>query len=413
MRTLAVVVLIVLAALAPTLADDSSGCHGDRCSPPPCRRDDCNGASERRAEDRWNRTSPEARDRGLARADGHHLFSQIRVVGDLVTGRYLSFHLNDTTGAITNFLVLDGRTVPLFSSIVPSAFHASRSPRATGAALDIPGENLSASVHNNPTLELRYEAGAPVTVTFHFANGTANGTGREVELHVGALDGHLLANGNGSLQVGGGTITASLKAGDTLLFRLHPQGGDEKLMRAEDDAFKSHLLGSALRIADGGGAAVMDEASDGVGADTQEIRHGHLTLNISSDQHQERVLFLSVDPETLPGADASHVAVNLSGVPLTLESSVDAAIATPGSAFVEADNSTGGVQVAVHVAHFSSYALVLADIVPPAPTTSDAAGTSSGGSGQAPAISSATHGAPAGLAVAVVALAFALLRRTR
>lgn len=353
-------------------------------------------AMEERAEARWNALSEKAREKGLKRAEDSHLFGRLAYESGtgIVSGAFVRFHLDAATGTLTDFMVRNATgLVPVFTSVTPSAFTAGDAAAVHGSVLHVDGAPVSFNVHNNPTAQATYRAAGNVTLTLVAQPGVKiNVSGpHEAKLTVGGMHLHVLAHSNATLAVTGSTLTVTLVAGESLMLRAHPPGVDGTALHTENYAFLHGLLGALVRVAgtDGNASVEDGEHIDAEGHATH-VRHGRVELNVSSEQHEGRIMVFTIDAAALEPSHAARIVARLGDTDMTRVASIDALVAATGWAYYlgpSADNKS--VVVAIKVAHFSSYAIALADL--------DVAGSNVAASGatDAPAGTSG-NGAPAG-----------------
>jgi len=373
-----------------------------------------------RMEQRWDNMSADHREKGLERAEQHGLFARLSYDAStgMVDGRFLHAHLVASSATFHDYTtrdVLGNHT--FFAQIAPSAFTPNGTVRVTGSVLHVLGTGLTVLVHNNPTGTFQARAeGGPVTLTFTLAAGTTiqNQTAREVKIGAGDVHGHLMTNGNASIAVSGSTLTVTLAAGDSAMFRAHPTGMDADLLHSQNKAFENRLLGTTAGIADGDGQALDDATEDGAAAEPTDIGAGHVRFNVSSEHHGPRVLFLDVDGSTVDPSHAAQLQVTLDGQAVPRDS-IDNVVAQNRSAAAITTDANGVVHLVVRIPHFSSYTLALVD--PVATGSGGSSGTSGSASGGSSASSSggASQGSPgldlAALALAIAGVAFVVRRR--
>lgn len=399
LRPMAVALALTALLALPALADGGERPRDDRRE------------MRHEAMERWDGLNHTQRERGLARAEAHGLFARLahdNATGQ-ATGGFLSFHLQADAGAIHDVRVRANRTaalVPLLAGVTPSPYTAGGSPVARGAMLRLDGGNVDFTAHNDPSASLTWHAASPTNLTFALAPGLRPvlTDAKEVRITIGATHAHIVSNAGASLRIANATVVASLGAGDSAMVRMHPLHGGEALhdMLA---AFRQHRMGAALRIADAGGVAAEDGESTDVQASTKEIRRGRVVLDVSSEQHQGRVLFLTLDNGTFDLARLHELAASLNGTALRLVGKTADVLAAADGAFAAvASDDKKTVTVVVAVPHFSSYALALTQ---PLPAGSDAGATSASGT------DGASRGAPGLGAGALLAVGLALLLARR
>ncbi|MEA3143162.1 MAG: hypothetical protein QOG31_486 [Thermoplasmata archaeon] len=382
------------------------------------------------AMERWQGLNETQRERGLERAEAHGLFA--RLTYDAGTGQasgaFLRLTVQPTVGGLQDVRVRANRTValtPLLASVVPTPFALQDGPTVRGATLLLNGAGVDFAAHNDPTAALTWRASAATNLTFTLAPGlkAVVSDAHEVRITVGATHGHIVSNGAAPLKMlDDHTVVASLAAGDAAAVRLHPLHGGEALHDLIA-ALKAHRLGAFLRVADAGGVPAEDGEAGDVQATTRSIARGRVVWDIASEQHEGRVLFLTLDNTTLDLARLDQAVATLNGTGLTRVATTAAVVAAANGAFALVRSDDGQtVTLAVSVPHFSSYALALSQPVASetgsgtgGPSSSPATGgSSSPGPSNAVGTSGATRRTPgpeAAGAIAVLGLALLLRRR--
>lgn len=356
--------------------------------------------------------------KGLDRAEKHGLFSKLACTGGACSGKFVAFGFNASTGALSNYQDLSdkGNATLFFNSVTPTPASAG-SVDVKGSLLRFNGTAWDLKVHNNPTAAFAYRASAASSVQFNLAPGVSivpsNDT-KEVKVLAGVIHGHILTSGNASIVVAGSSITVSLSAGESAAFRAHPAKGADNL-HDENAALKSHKLGATLRIADAGGVAAEDGTEFDVHASTRSIGKNHVELDIDSAQHEGRVLFLTIDGETLSPGNVTAFVASLNGTVIPRVATAAEASANNGPlgavAFVRSTDGLSTV-VVVRVPHFSSYALALAQL-PASGSSGTTSGTAAGATSGSTAGSTTSQGAPALGILALGAIGVAALARRR
>jgi hypothetical protein len=406
LRRVAVALLLTALLAMPALAD------GPR---------DERRAMRQEAMERWDALNQTQREQGLARAEAHGLFARLTFAEakGQATGGYLRFQLDARTGTLQDVRVRANRTlalVPLLASVTPTPFTAEGGPEAHGAMLRMDGANVDFTAHNNPTAALTWHASAATNLTFTLAPGLQafrpdTTETREVRILVGATHAHIASNGGPiQLSTGNRTVTVALAAGDSVALRIHPVG-DTQAGGLHDQlaAFRLRKLGATLRVADAGGAAAEDGESTDVEASTREIHRGRVVWDISSAQHQGRLLFLTLDNGTLDVTRLGQATVTLNGTALRVVGKVaDVLAATDGAYVLVASDDHQTVTLAVAVPHFSAYALALTQ-----PLVGGASAGGSSDSGSSGSTSGATRGTPGLAAGTLLAVGLALLLARR
>jgi len=372
------------------------------------------GRSGEHRMDSWERMDPAKREMGMDRAEDHRMFARLlhdKVTGD-VLGRFIHFHLVTGTGQMHDLASSDGVANHTFFRAITPSRAVLQDPRITGSVMHLVGDNYTLMAHNNPTAAMHWRATANMTLKFELAAGAsiANATAREVRIATAAIHGHVLTNGNSSISVAGTTLMLRLAPGESAMFRAHPSGLNTTLLHAQNRAFTQRVLGSVVHVADGGGQPVEDAADDGATAQAIAIGRGHVRFNVSSTQHEGRVLFLAIDGQTIDPARAATIQVTLDGKAMPRAASIDAVVAnSQGSVAFTTDAAAGITYLAVRIPQFSSYVLAILD---PGMGGSDGTSqTSATGATSGPTSQGAPGAGFAVLALAVVGLAVALRRR--
>lgn len=329
--------------------------------------------------------SATAREHGLANAEAHHAFARFAYANGAASGRYVSFHLNESTGALTSFGVnATNGTVPVFTSVAPDAFVGNGSAKVAGSVLHLDDTGASFSAHNNPTANFDYAAGdANLTITLTLApNVSVVSWPQGYRLNLpGGLHAHVFATGNGTLSIDANntTITASLPGNSSLFFLRHP--GEGHMTSDVHDVLAglaTGRVGAVTSIVDADGAPLEDRTFAGVRTHARDASRGHANVTLSSDDATGKAVVLNLDRSVIAPENVSRVVVTLDGQPLArLAKATDALNATNASVWFNA--TADGVQVIVSVPHFSDHDLSIQTVdatTQPTPTASASATSS-------------------------------------
>lgn len=366
------VALVLVGAAAPALAKGP----GERAQ-----------AAREMDERDFNNLTAAAREQGLARAESAKLFARWSYGAGNATGRFVGFTLAESTGAITGFALRgNNTTTPVFASVTPTPFAGNGSAKATGSVLHLAGGDASLAAHNNPLGLLRYSAGnATLGVSYVLADGanaTLNGTQALVSL--GSLHGHVVVQGNGTLELSADnrTLVASVPAGGAVVFMGHPGDAPSATSALHDvkDAIASGQLGAITTVVDAGGAPLEERASFGVTARASSVGKGRANITVSSDDPTGKAVVVNLDGSIIPPGDVGKVNVTVDGVRAARASSLGAVLrgsnATNATVFVNRTDT--GVQIVIYLPHFSDreVSITTASATTTAPTVATTSPTS-------------------------------------
>lgn len=402
--------LLSLVVLAPALAQ--TGGPG-----PGARRGPMDRAAERDAtgmhEREWSNLSETARTRGLERAEQARLFARFTYANGNASGRFVTFTLDPATGALTNYAVLaNNSTSAFFARVAPTGFTGNGTPKVHGATLVLDGGNQTFAAHNNPTGLFAYR-GENVSVAFTLApgaNATAESGNRSAQVTVGNLHGHVILNGNGTLNVSATTITAtSADPMGGVLFAAHPSGPDAGVatanLHAMRDAVAQGRLGGILSVVDADGAAVGDATYLGVAMRARNVSQGRVNVTVSSPDPAGKSVVIQLDGSIVNASQLASLAVTLDGRAIPRAANATNALlsapGTPGAAWFVSNGTGGGVQVIVDVPGFSEHDIGISTTAATGPVATTPIASTPGGTvpatgtpaGTSPAATSPATGA--------------------
>lgn len=308
-------------------------------------------------EHEWEGIPMRMRDAGMARAERHGMFARMQAdAGGNVSGRFVSFQYAQDIGTIHDFTVKYGNATGMFfSAITPSPFvQDGRAPFVAGAQFGDPNSGLTVRSHNNPTVLTGWHSQANgTTLTFTLAAGATtfqrSPDGKQVRINQGDLHGHILTNGNRTVDNTTNTVTVTLDRGDIALFMAHPLIGPKaQVLHLMNGLFVARRLGAIVNLADGGGQAIVDKFEAEVGVNVTRIGPRSLTITASANVSGPRILIFIVDPDTLDGDRADRIRARLNNVTVN---------ATNSETDVE-----GGSDARVHILRGHRMAMILIKI---------------------------------------------------
>jgi len=313
-----------------------------------------------RMRQRWENMPEEKRERAMAMAEKGRMFSKCTYLGNgTVQSRFVQFHYVKETGQIHDLTVRTDRneTTRFFSEIEPTPFSATKNPDVMGAVFRHQADNLTIRGHCNPTAVFGWwNHNGTHAITFTLAgNATAsavNGTTNEVRVSVGSTHGHILASGNGTIVLVGQDVTVTLGPNDKAMFRAHPNMGQAKTLHEQNRAFRMAKLGAVVNLVNVDGDAVTDSEDVDVETEAQEVSHGHVKLVARGNVHGNRVIFLTVDSETLDVHAIARIHVTVGGAAAANATNASAVQDAMGAA-VFVTETDGSVQLIINVPHFS------------------------------------------------------------
>lgn len=354
------------------------------------------GGAGRSAHEReaagWANLSEGARTKGLARAEEARLFGKLDITDGVATGRFVSFNL--TGPDVSDYTVRDtaaAMTARYFTRIDATGFGEDGEPVVRGAALRLDGDDgAELSVHNTPTAILTYRAGnatldvellVPADVTL------SNETGRTMALTANGSHGHLVLQGNATMQPpvngsDGQRLSVRLDPGSALMFMAHPS----RSLVAQNihklrDAIADERVGGILTLVKADGAPVQDRVFLGVDMEATSLGPNRAEVVVRSDDPAGKVVVLNLDSTVLATFSGDNVAVTLDNQSVSrADSSVVLNATTP---LFHVERHDGGVQVLVHVPSFSDHTLVVSSDGSAAPTGAPTGETAGNGAPQA------------------------------
>lgn len=316
-------------------------------------------------ESALGRLNANAQNQGFQRAMNAKLFDRFTQSGNTVQGRFVSF--TSSGSSIDNFRVSNGTgNLTLFNTMSIGNGEISNS-RVTGSVWRASGENLSVSVHNNPTALMQVRAssnftgqivfGIPQTVTMP-ANQNTRVDG--LRLNIGPNHWHIMTMGNTTLDYNQtGHVYVNFTGEGGLVVRNHPLQTTlfTGTLHEVNKAIQTGKAGAILNVVNAGGQPLQAGESFGVLAKVKSLQTDGVTVTVSSDEPAGKIIILNLDAQVTNNiTDPSRIKVSLDGSQVQMETlgTVDTFLNST-TARAKVMSSVNGTQVWVYVPGFSEH----------------------------------------------------------
>ncbi len=299
------------------------------------------------------------------------LMAQLNYSDGVVTGDFIRFELNGTTGTITNYTLMTGdQEIVVFDSVSVAGL-SPEDISAQGSVMLIKGGAIQIIIHDNPTCMIHIIANGTlaaasfvVSENVHVTEGVI-GDREYVNINGTGVDA-VLATDNGTIvvdEVEGRTFLNATFEDDHLMFRALPTFTNRNMEseRMLMNAFMHSRLAGEISVLVRNGTAMFNtmEYQHQFRIQLMEAQQNRIMLQVSSDDHEGRLVVMTMDQETLQLQNRELV-VKMDGTALR-EGSLTDVLNANGQ---QAENATfcmlnqGDIsQVLVYIPSFSVHSL--------------------------------------------------------
>jgi hypothetical protein len=299
------------------------------------------------------------------------MMAQLNYSNGVVAGEFIRFELNQTTGMITNFTLISGDVeIVVFDSVSMAGF-LPEEVALQGSVMLIKGGAIQIIIHDNPTSMIHVITNGTLTTVSFIASENVQVTegairDREyVSINGTGVDA-VLATDNGTIfmdEVGGRTFLNVTFEDDHLMFRAIPTFTNRNMEseQALMQAFVQSRLAGEISLLVRNDTAMYNtmEYQHHFRIQLMEAHQNRIMLQVSSDDHEGRMVVMTMDRETLQLQNRELV-VKMDGTAIREGSMLDVLNATGQ----QGDNAAycmltqGDIsQVLVYIPSFSAHAL--------------------------------------------------------
>jgi len=310
------------------------------------------------------------------------LFAALTYSDGMAIGGYISFQIDETTGTINDYTILtESEDITIFEGIEIQDFDV-QDLRVQGSVFQVSNETIQVIVHDNPTGMFHAVSNdTGMTISFRVAEGIQISDGVPECLGCDDFESVLVYSDEfyGILYTDEGTITVDsdgddnyiniTTAKDHVIFRMKPvfshNGMDDQIMQA---MMKNRIAGEiSLIVRDGCAVTNTMEYQNHFRIRAMEAEQNRIVLQVSSENHEGKVVIVNMDRETLRTQDR-EIEVRLDGLgveptdnPLEVLYASGAEMDDCRYMLVETEDS---VQLLVYVPSFSTHLLSIESILP-------------------------------------------------
>ena len=308
-------------------------------------------------------------------------FGQFNLTGGVVDGRFITFALNETSGALSDYaLKKDGGAVTVFDSIRILGFEG-QNLSLHGSVMRLRGDGLQMIVHDNPTGMYHVVSGLNVTVAFLLAEGMSavplpSDNEQEVKNAVSifgeGLEG-IVATDDGAISIDeadAGTFVNVTFSNDHVMFRVHPLHSHLHIHEgALIQAISQGRVAGEMSVILREGLASYDtmEYMSQFQMRLKAVERNRIQLQLESQEHAGKVVVVNFDQGTLDPT-RGEVGVELDGVRLRCTANPLEVLYAEGSQPSDAVycmvSSEDTSQFLIYVPSFSVHELTIASIGP-------------------------------------------------
>lgn len=246
------------------------------------------------------------------------LFDQFSYADGVADGYFVTFHLNETTGAITNYsLKTEDGPVKVFESVEIAAFDPS-APEVHGAVMLLGNETVQIIVHDNPTGMYHVVANdTPTNVSFKVADGMSitqispglgdgpYGERQAVMISDGSVEG-VITTDDGALVVetgASGTYVNVTFVNDHAMFRAKPTFAHRHMQNEQAmlEAIIQNRMACEISLIVRNGSAMYDimEYQHQFRMRIMEAEQNRVVIEVSSPNHEGKVILMNMDMQTM------------------------------------------------------------------------------------------------------------------
>lgn len=281
----------------------------------------------------------------LQRSEASSLFGLFSWNGRTVSGPFVTFDFNPSTGAVVGLFAVNGSTTELLvNSLRIVGFSPSTVPQVNGSTFTANGVGVTLVAHDEPTGLLEIRSGfMPQTVEIAFPDTTTNleisqamvWPRASLSFTIGNTAGRMIL-GQGTMARNGTTVTAQMAAGDYLALRAVPSFVEHPAERvAVLDAFATGRLAAEVDLVamtNGGWLENRAQFQPSLSMVGTRTAFGNAELRLSAPETQDGIVLLAFDSQTMPADGAHQLVVTVGGgrVPET-PNPLASLYASPGS----------------------------------------------------------------------------------
>jgi len=311
-------------------------------------------------------------------------FGRLNYSDGVAEGRFIAFHLNESTGVITDYqMKRNSVLVNVFDSLSVDGFIPTNIS-TYGSVMSIRNASVIIIIHDNPTAMFHVVANGTVQVTMDLASGLNVSSIPSPYDSAEVLDHALLVHGKGvhaligtdhtSLNISGTPLDYVVKAqlaDDHLMFRSKPLLVRHHWMHEDalERALERHRLGAEMSLMVYQGNALYETMEYDRALSLQVIKaeRNRIQLQVSSDEHQGKVILVNLDRDTLDVIKGTPT-VRLDGSSIRQTSNplevLEANGSTAGDAVYCIVSSGDVAQVMVYVPSFSTHEISIESALP-------------------------------------------------
>ena len=314
------------------------------------------------------------------------LFDQFSYADGVADGYFVTFHLNETTGAITNYsLKTEDGPVKVFESIEIAAFDPS-APEVHGAVMLLGNETVQVIVHDNPTGMYHVVANdTPTNVSFKVADGMSitqispglgdgpYGDRQAVMVSDGLVEG-VITTDDGTLVVetgASGTYVNVTFVNDHAMFRAKPTFAHRHMQNEQAmlEAIIQNRMACEISLIVRNGSAMYDimEYQHQFRMTVMQAERNRIMLQVSSENPEGKVILMNMDQLTMETKNG-QVSVELDDKMIRETANPLDVLYASGSSEEDAVytvlQSEDLSQVLVYVPSFSIHTLSIESVIP-------------------------------------------------
>ncbi len=239
------------------------------------------------------------------------MMAQLNYSNGVIKGDFISLQVNETTGMITNFsLIMGDEEIVVFDSINVIGF-IPEGVSIQGSIMLIEGGSVQIMIHDNPTGMIHIVSnGTVATVTLIVSENVqvSDGAGIDDREYVnidGAGIDAVLATDNGTILMDENAAQKYLNVtfGDHLMFKATPSFTNRNMEneRALMKAFVQSQLAGEISVLVRNDTAIYNtmQYQNQFRINLMEAQQNRIMLQVSSDDHEGRLVVMTMDKETL------------------------------------------------------------------------------------------------------------------
>lgn len=239
------------------------------------------------------------------------LMAQLNYSDGFVAGDFIRFELNETTGTITNYTLIAGdHEIVMFDSVSVAGL-LPEEITSQGSVMLINGGAIQIIIHDNPTCMIHIIANGTLAAASFVASENVHvtegviGDREYVNINGTGVDA-VLATDNGTISVDemeGRTFLNATFEDDHLMFRALPTFTNRNMESEQTlmNAFMHSRLAGEISILVRNDTAMFNtmEYQYQFRIQLMEAQQNRIMLQVSSDDHEGRLVVMTMDKETL------------------------------------------------------------------------------------------------------------------